>query len=101
VLGKYVRQEKLLPVEEAVRKMTRLPAEKLGLKNRGLIREGMWADITIFHPERVRDQATFVDPHRYPEGIEYVLVNGTMVIEKGEHSGKLAGRVLRREGDGI
>jgi len=94
VLGKYVREEKLLAVEEAVRKMTRLPAEKLGLKNRGLITGGMWADITVFHPERVRDQATFIDPHRYPEGIEYVLVNGTMVIKRGEHTGKLAGRLL-------
>ena len=101
VLGKYVREEKLLAIEEAVRKMTGLPAEKLGLTNRGLIVEGMWADITVFHPERVRDQATFTDPHRYPEGIEYVLVNGTIVIEQGEHTGRLPGRVLCREGDGV
>jgi N-acyl-D-amino-acid deacylase len=101
VLGRYVRQEKLLPLEEAVRKMSSLPAEKLGLKNRGLITEGMWADITVFDPERVTDQATFIAPHRYPEGIQYVLVNGTIVIEKGEHSGRPAGRVLYRKGGGV
>ncbi len=98
VLGKYVREDKVLSLNEAIRKMTGLPAAKLGLTDRGLIREGMWADITLFDPERVRDRATFIDPHRYPAGIEYVLVNGTMVIEKGEHRERLAGCVLRRRG---
>jgi len=94
VLGKYVRQEKVLPLTEAVRKMTSAPAEKLGMKDRGRIAEGMWGDITVFDPQTVCDRATYVDPHRYPDGIEYVLVNGTVVIELGEHTGRLAGRVL-------
>ncbi|MFW0859172.1 MAG: N-acyl-D-amino-acid deacylase family protein [Dehalococcoidia bacterium] len=94
VLGKYVCQEKVLPLTEAVRKMTSLPAEKLGLADRGRLAEGMWGDITVFDPQTVCDRATYVDPHRYPDGIEYVLVNGTVVIERGEHTGRLAGRVL-------
>ncbi|MCL0089087.1 D-aminoacylase [Dehalococcoidia bacterium] len=94
VLGKYVRQEKVLPLAEAVRKMTSAPAEKLGLKDRGRIAEGLWADITVFDPQIICDRATYTDPHRYPDGIEYVLVNGTVVIERGEHTGRLAGRVL-------
>lgn len=96
VLGKYVREEGVVSMEEAIRKMTALPAQKLGLRDRGLIREGMFADITIFDPERVRDKATFTDPHQYPVGIEYVLVGGTPVIEKGEHTERLHGRVLER-----
>ena len=94
VLGKYAREEKVLSLEEAIRKMTALPAKKLGLTGRGLLAEGMWADITVFDPQIVRDTATFIDPHRYPDGIDYVLVNGTVVIEQGEHTGKLTGRVL-------
>lgn len=94
VLGKYVREEKILSLEEAIRKMTSLPAKKLGLAGRGLLAEGMQADITVFDPQTVRDRATYIDPHRYPDGIDYVLVNGTVVIEQGEHTGKLAGRVL-------
>lgn len=94
VLGKYVREEKILSLEGAIRKMTALPAEKLGLKDRGMIAEKMWADITIFNRENVRDNATYIDPHRYPDGIEYVLVGGSVVIERGEHTGTLAGRVL-------
>ncbi|MCL0059040.1 D-aminoacylase [Dehalococcoidia bacterium] len=94
VLGKYVRKEKILPLAEAVRKMTSTPAEKLGLKDRGRIAEGLWADITVFEPQIICDRATYTDPHRYPDGIEYVLVNGTVVIERGEHTGRLAGRVL-------
>ena len=94
VLGKYAREEQVLSLEEAIRKMTSLPAEKLGLNGRGLIAAGMWADITVFDPQTVRDRATYTDPHRYPDGIEYVLVNGTIVIKHGEHTDKLAGRVL-------
>ncbi len=96
VLGKYVREEKLLRLEEVVRKMTSLPAQKLGLKDRGLIAEGMKADITVFNLERAVDKSTYNDPHQYPEGIEYVLVNGKVVIEKREHAGILAGKALRR-----
>jgi len=96
VLGKYVREEKLLRLEDAVRKMTSLPAQKLGLRDRGLIAEGMKADISIFHPDKVADKATYNDPHQYPEGIEYVLVNGKVVIKMGEHTGTLAGEALRK-----
>jgi len=96
VLGMYVRDEGLLTVEDAIRKMTSLPAQRLGLQDRGLIKEGMCADIVVFDPEIVKDKATFTDPHQYPEGIEYVIVNGTTVIEKGKHTGALPGKVLRK-----
>jgi len=96
VLGKYVRDEKVLRLEEAVRKMTSLPAQRLGLQDRGLLKPGMFADIVVFDPGRVIDKASFTDPHQYPEGIEYVLVNGTVVIRKGRHTGALPGRVLRK-----
>jgi len=96
VLGRYVREEGVLTLENAIRKMTSLPAQKLRLRDRGLIREGMWADITIFNPKTVIDTATYPEPHQYPKGVEYVLVNGKVVIDKGEHTGKLPGRALRR-----
>lgn len=98
VLGKYAREGQVLSIEEAVRKMTSLPAQKLGLHDRGKIQAGMWADITIFNPEAVRDRATYLDPHQYPHGIEYVLVNGKPVIVQGEHSGQLPGKTLSRKG---
>ncbi|MFP3898961.1 MAG: N-acyl-D-amino-acid deacylase family protein [Dehalococcoidia bacterium] len=91
VLRKYVREEGLLTLEDAIRKMTSLPARKLGLRARGTIGEGMYADVTIFDPEAVNDRATYQDPHRYPEGIEYVIVNGEIAVEKGDHTGALAG----------
>jgi N-acyl-D-amino-acid deacylase len=94
-LGRYVRQERLLSLPEAIRKITSLPAQKLGLKDRGLIREGMCADLVVFDPRRIVDCATFEEPHKYPIGIEYVIVNGEIVIDKGEHTGKLPGKVLR------
>jgi len=96
VLAKYVRREKLLSLEEAVKKMSWMPAQKLGLWNRGLIAKGMVADIVVFDFNSIEDKATFEDPHRYPDGIKYVLVNGELVIDDGKHTGKLAGRVLRR-----
>jgi len=96
ILGKYVRNEKILTFQEAVRKMTSFPAQKLGLEDRGLIREGMWADITIFNTNKIMDKATFFNPHQYPEGIEYVMVNGKIVTEKGEHTKEMPGKVLRR-----
>mgnify|MGYP000070600594 CR=1 FL=1 len=95
VLGRYVREKKVLSLEEAIRKMTSLPAGKLGLQDRGLIREGFWADILIFDPNTVTDRATYQDPHQFPEGIHYVIVNGQIVVEKGKHTGKLPGKVLR------
>lgn len=94
VLGKYVREEKLLRLEDAVRKMTSLPAQRLGVRDRGTLRAGNWADIVIFDPDRVIDRATFANPHQYPVGIEYVLVNGKVVIEKGNHTGAHPGRVV-------
>lgn len=96
VLGKYVREERVLTLENAIRKMTSLPAQKLRLRDRGLIREEMWADITIFDPKKVIDKATYSNPHQYPIGIECVLVNGKAVIDNGEHTGELPGQALRR-----
>ena len=84
----------LLSWEEAVHKMTGLTARKLGLRDRGLIKEGMSADLVLFHPDKVRDKATYDNPHQYPDGIEYVIVNGEIVVEKGEHTDKLPGRFL-------
>jgi N-acyl-D-aspartate/D-glutamate deacylase len=94
VLGHYVREEGLLGLEEAVRKMTSLPAQRMGLLDRGLVRPGMWADLVVLDPERVIDRATFDDPHQFPDGIGDVLVNGVRVIADGEHTGKLPGRGL-------
>jgi N-acyl-D-amino-acid deacylase len=96
ILGHYVRERKLFSWQEAIRKMTSMPAAYLGLTDRGVIAEGMWADILIFDPERIIDLATFVDPHQYSEGIAYVITNGTVVVEGPNHTGTLPGRVLRR-----
>ena len=95
VLGKYAREDKIFDLTTAVNKMTLMPATKLGLKNRGLIAKDNYADIVLFDPETVIDNATFVDPHQFPSGIEYVIVNGKITIEKGEHTGAVAGSVLR------
>jgi N-acyl-D-aspartate/D-glutamate deacylase len=94
VLGRYVRELKVLALPDAVRKMTSLNADKVGIKDRGRLREGFWADITVFDPARVIDKATFEAPHQYPEGIEYVIVNGVLTIDRGEHTGALAGQVV-------
>jgi N-acyl-D-aspartate/D-glutamate deacylase len=94
ILGKYVREEKVLRLEDAVRKMTSLAAQRLGLRDRGVLREGSWADIVIFDPATIVDRATFEDPHQYPSGIEYVLVNGSVVVRHGQHTGARPGRVL-------
>lgn len=95
VLGIYVRQEKLLTLEEAVHKMTALPARKHRLSQRGQMAVGYYADLTIFDPARVADVATYQEPRRHPEGIRYVIVNGQVVVDDGHHTGKAAGRVLR------
>ncbi len=95
VLGKYVREDGIMPLEEAVRKITSLPAECLGLPDRGYLKEGYWADIAIFDPLTVIDNATWSEPHQYPTGIPYVIVNGEVVIDQETFSGKLAGKVLR------
>ncbi|MBN1387024.1 MAG: D-aminoacylase [Bacteroidales bacterium] len=96
VLGKYVREEKIMTLPEAIRKMTSVPADKFGFTGRGRIGEGYYADLVIFHPGRVSDLATWEDPHRYPEGIEYVVVNGKVAVEGGENTGSLAGRILKK-----
>jgi N-acyl-D-amino-acid deacylase len=96
VLGQYVREERLIPLEEAVRRMTSLSAERFGLEDRGLLREGYWADITVFDPDAVGDTATYLEPESPPTGIDYVLVNGHVVVERGEPDvSALAGHVLR------
>ncbi len=96
VLGRYVRDTKTLQLEEAIRKMTSMPAQKIGLKARGLLKKGMWADITIFDASTIIDKGTFVDPTRYPEGIEHLLINGKIVMTKGSMSDTAVGEVLRR-----
>jgi N-acyl-D-amino-acid deacylase len=98
ILGRYVRDEKLLSLEAAIHKMTGAPAARVGLRERGLIKEGMFADITIFDPAKVIDTATFDSPNQYPIGIEYVLVNGKISVDKGRRTTALAGRVLRGSG---
>ena len=94
VLGKYVREEKVIPLEEAIRKMTSLPAQVFKFSQLGLIREGYQADLTIFDPETVIDKATFEDPHQYSEGINHVIVNGKIVFSNGAFTGRLPGKVL-------
>jgi N-acyl-D-aspartate/D-glutamate deacylase len=96
VLGRYVREEGLMTLQEAIRKCTSLPAATIGLQDRGLVRPGAFADLVVFDPETVAEVATFADPHRYPAGIEYVLVNGQPVVDGGRATRALAGRVLRR-----
>ncbi len=94
VLGRYVRELKVLTLPEAIKKMTSMNADKVGMKDRGRLKEGHWADITVFDANRVIDKATYEDPHQYPEGIEYVVVNGVVTIDKGTHTGALAGQVI-------
>ena len=96
VLGKYVREEKLLTLHDAIRRMTSYPAQKLGLKDRGILREGYWADITIFDSERIIDKATYENPRLLSEGVEYVFVNGVLVLKKGEFTRVKAGMPLKR-----
>ncbi len=97
MLGRYVRDERILSLGRAIEKMTSLTAQKFGLTGRGRIQKGYYADIVIFDPDTVMDMSTWQDPHRYPVGIPYVIVNGELVIENGEHTGRLPGRILRHE----
>ncbi|HRW98624.1 MAG TPA: D-aminoacylase [Cyclobacteriaceae bacterium] len=94
VLGVYVREKKVIGLEEAIRRMTSLPAQKFKFSNRGLLREGMKADIVVFDPNTVSDQATFQKPHAYSTGFKYVIVNGQVVIDEGKHNGARSGEVL-------
>jgi N-acyl-D-amino-acid deacylase len=95
VLGRYVRELKVLRLEDAIRKMTSLPANTFQFKQRGELREGNWADITVFDPEKITDPATYNDPHHYAVGIPYVLVNGVLTIQNNAHTGAKAGVGLR------
>ncbi len=95
-LGRHVREEKLMSWEQAIYKITGGPAEKIGLKKRGVLKKGNFADITVFNPKTVIDRATFENPFQYPEGIDYVIVNGKIAVDKGKYTGKMAGRVLRK-----
>ena len=94
VLGKYVREEKLVPLEEAVRKLTSLPATNLGLDRRGLLREGYFADVVVFDPRTIADRATYEQPHQYAVGVRHVFVNGVAVLKDGEHTGATPGLAL-------
>jgi dihydroorotase/N-acyl-D-amino-acid deacylase len=98
ILGKYVREEKVLPLEVAIQKMTSVAARRVGLRDRGMIKEGNFADLTLFDPGRVLDRATFENPHQFPVGIEYVLVNGRLELEHGEQNATLAGQPLHGPG---
>jgi N-acyl-D-aspartate/D-glutamate deacylase len=93
-LGHYVRERKIMGLPEAIKKMTSMPAAKVGLKDRGAIRTGNWADLVVFDPATIADKATYTDPEQYPVGIDYVIVNGKVVIDHGAHSGELAGKLL-------
>ena len=97
VLGKYVREEKILSLEEAIRRMTSLPAQKFQLKDRGLLKEGMAADIVVFDEATVTDNSTFEQPHQYSTGFKFVLVNGTVTVDDGKHTGTRSGIALRRK----
>ena len=95
VLARYVRELKVLRLEDAIRKMTSLPANTFHFQGRGELRDGNWADIVIFDPDKIQDNSTYLDPHHYATGIPYVLVNGIPVIKNGEHTGAKAGQALR------
>jgi N-acyl-D-amino-acid deacylase len=94
-LGRYVRDERIVPLEEAVRRLTSLPARNLRLQRRGLLEPGAFADVVVFDPERIQDHSTYDEPHQYSTGVEHVAVNGTLVLRGGEHTGALPGRVVR------
>jgi len=97
MLGKYVRDEKIISMLEMLKKITSMASKKFGFEKRGAILQGYFADLVLFDQDRVIDKATWADPHQYPLGIEYVLVNGKVVIQKGEHTGDLPGKVLRKK----
>ncbi|WP_424507186.1 N-acyl-D-amino-acid deacylase family protein [Robiginitalea sp.] len=98
LLGKYVRDEKVIPLEEAIHKLTTLPATNLKIEGRGALKEGYFADLAIFNPDEIRDHATFENPHQYATGMVHVFVNGAQVLSEGEHTGALPGRVVHGPG---
>lgn len=98
LLGKYVRDEKAVSLEEAVRKLTSLPARNLKIKDRGMLKKGYFADVVIFDPKTIQDHATYQDPHQYATGVAHVFVNGVQVLKDGEHTGAMPGRAVRGPG---
>ncbi|PZR24848.1 MAG: aminoacylase, partial [Azospira oryzae] len=98
LLGKYVRDEKVISLEEAIRKLTSLPASNLKIKKRGSLLPGYYADLAIFDPALIKDNATFEKPHQYSSGMVHVFVNGTQVLNNGEHTGARPGKVVRGPG---
>ncbi len=96
VLGLYAREKKVIPLEVAIQKMTMMPANRLGLKERGCIKENTFADVVVFNPETVADKSTFQNPHQYPEGIDFVFVNGTLAVDGGKFIDARSGVVLRK-----
>ena len=98
LLGKYVRDEKLITLEEAIRKLAALPAHNMGIDGRGELKEGFYAEVVVFDPETIQDHATFIDPHQYATGMLHVFVNGEQVLKNGEHTGATPGRVVRGPG---
>jgi N-acyl-D-amino-acid deacylase len=94
VLGKYVRDEKVIPMKEAIRRLSGLPATNLGLDHRGFLKEGMFADVVVFDPATIADRATYEKPHQYAVGVKHVFVNGVQVLKDGEHTGAKPGRAL-------
>ena len=99
-LGRYVRDEKLVPLEEGIRRLTALPATNLGLKERGALQPQFFADVVVFDPATIQDHATFDKPHQYATGVRHVFVNGTQVLKDGDHTGATPGRVVRGPGYG-
>ncbi len=95
ILGQFVRDEGLLSLEEAIRKMTSAAAARLGLRQRGVLRDGMIADIVVFDPATVRSNATYDEPRQFPDGIDHVIVNGVLVVDGGVHTGATPGRGIR------
>ena len=98
LLGKYVRDEKVIPLEEAIRKLTSLPAGNLKIQDRGLLKEGYYADVVVFDPETIQDHATFAEPHQYATGVVHVFVNGVQVLKEGDHTGAQPGRFVKGPG---
>jgi N-acyl-D-amino-acid deacylase len=97
-LGKYVRDEKVISLEEAIRRLTSLPAGNLKVKRRGTLAPGFFADVVVFDPATIQDHATFENPHQYSTGMVHVLVNGTQVMKNGEHTGAKPGKIVRGPG---
>jgi N-acyl-D-amino-acid deacylase len=96
LLGKYVRDEQVITLPEAIRRLTSFPAGNLGIVDRGRLEVGYFADITVFDPAAIRDHATFAEPHQYATGVRHVIVNGVPVLQDGEHTGATPGRFVRR-----